>query len=125
MLKMKFSVPSYSIKKDGKTTVCVYYCEIYDTETETTLENFIALGESTCAEEDTFDAKIGERFAESHAKRYAYNKAIEYTDLTFDKVKIVETRIERSIDILNFYDYMKYLRRVENKHLHKLLKKTC
>ena len=28
MLKMKFSNPSYALGKDGKTTVCIYDCEI-------------------------------------------------------------------------------------------------
>ena len=49
MLKMKFSNPSYALEKDGKTTVCIYYCEIYDTETKETFCTFTAVGKSTCA----------------------------------------------------------------------------
>ena len=67
MLKMKFSNPSYALEKDGKTTVCIYYCEIYNTESKETLYTFTAVGKSTCSENDTFNEKVGERFAENHA----------------------------------------------------------
>ena len=60
MLTLKFSKPSYAIEKDGKTTVCIYYCEIYDTETKKTFCTFTAVGKSTCTENDTFDTKVGE-----------------------------------------------------------------
>lgn len=122
MLKMKFSNPSYSIEKDGKTTVCVYYCEIYETHTQESLHSFVAIGKSTCKEKDTFNTKIGERFAENHAKQYAYEKALEFVNLDEDEINTLVTSINNVIDDITFYDRMKHLLNAENKHLHKLLK---
>lgn len=122
MLKLKFSKPSYAIEKDGKTTVCIYYCEIYNTETKESLFTFVAIGKSTCAESDTFDAKIGERFAESHAKKYAYQHAINFIQLDTEKANHMVEIINNMIDSVDFFDQMKHLLNVENKHCHKLLK---
>lgn len=122
MLKMKFSKPSYSLEKDGKTTVCVYYCEVYNTETKEIIYPFTAVGKSTCSENDTFNAKIGERFAENHAKKYAYQEAIRFISLNPKKADDIVEHINYMIDGVDFYDQMKHLLNVENKHLHKLLK---
>ena len=124
MLKLKFSKPSYAIEKDGKTTVCIYYCEIYNTETKKTFCTFTAVGKSTCTENDTFDTKVGEKFAESHAKKFAYQRAIKFTNLDSKNADHMVECINNMIDTVNFFDQMKYLLNVENKHLHKLLK-TC
>lgn len=124
MLKLKFSKPSYALEKDGKTTVCIYYCEIYNTESKETQHTFTAVGKSTCSENDTFNAKIGERFAENHAKKYAYASAIEFTGIDSKEVDALVNDINNMVDTINFYDKMKHLLNVENKHLHKLLK-TC
>lgn len=122
MLKMKFSNPSYAIEKDGKTTVCIYYCEIYNTETKESLYTFVAIGKSTCAKDDTFDAKIGERFAESKAKKYAYQYAIKFIQLNPEKANHMVESINHMIDSVDFFDRMKHLLNVENKHCRKLLK---
>lgn len=124
MLKMKFSNPSYSIEKDEKTTVCIYYCEIYNTDNKEILYTFVAVGRSICAENDTFDAKIGERFAECHAKKFAYQHALEFINLDVKKADHMVECINNMIDTVDFFDRMKHLRNIENKHLHKLLK-TC
>lgn len=122
MLKMKFSSPSYAIEKDGKTTVCIYYCEIYNTESKETLYTFTAVGKSTCSEKDTFNEKVGERFAENHAKKCAYASAIEFIGIDSEKVNALVDDVNNVVDAVNFYDQMKHLLNVENKHLHKLLK---
>lgn len=122
MLKMKFSNPSYALEKDGKTTVCIYYCEIYNTESKETLYTFTAVGKSTCSENDTFNEKVGERFAENHAKKCAYASAIEFTGIDSKEVDVLVNDINNMVDTINFYDKMKHLLNVENKHLHKLLK---
>ena len=124
MLKMKFSNPSYALEKDGKTTVCIYYCEIYNTETKKTFCTFTAVGKSTCTENDTFDAKVGEKFAENHAKKFAYQHAIEFINLDDKKADHMVECINHMIDTVDFFDQMKHLLNVENKHFHKLLK-TC
>lgn len=122
MLKMKFSNPSYALEKDGKTTVCIYYCEIYNTESKETLCTFTAVGKSTCSEKDTFNEKVGERFAENHAKKCAYKLALKFINIDSKKVDKLVDSVNNMIDAIDFYDQMKHLLNVENKHLHKLLK---
>lgn len=122
MLKMKFSNPSYALEKDGKTTVCIYYCEIYNTESKKTLHTFTAVGKSTCSEQDTFNEKVGERFAENHAKKCAYTSAIKFTGINSEEVYALAEDINNMADSIDFYCKMKHLLNIENKHLYRLLK---
>ena len=67
---------------------------------------------------------IQKQFAENHAKKSAYKRALEFINLDEEKANHMVECINDMIDTVDFYDQMKHLLNVENKHLHRLLK-TC
>jgi transcription antitermination factor NusG len=100
---------------DGKVTVCRYKCTVIDNKNKKVISTFIAKGISKCSDNDTLNIEQGRRLADSRAKYYAYKKAVEM--YSQDEIDAIVKAINESVELVEFYNKMLYLKKSEIKHI--------
>lgn len=114
MLKLRFSKPSFRKYMDGEICVCSYKCEILDTNTKEVLDSFKVSGTAKLADGDIM-SDLGAKLADSRAKLAAYKKAANI--ISDEDYEGFAEMIEAVCNLLDFSDFMHYMKKKEIEHI--------
>lgn len=118
MLKLRFSEPLRKQYMDGRINLCKYKCTIFDNSNKRIVHEFAVTGTAKCAPGDTLNPEFGRSLADSRAKLQGYRTAAKI--LSKDEIDDMMAIMEQHVTLLEFIDYMRYLKKKELTHIEEI-----